>query len=161
MALVHCRECGNEISTEAPSCSHCGVINPVVAEPAGPMKEKGQEKEQWKAALGWAIGGFGLLVVFLIWTAISSGRRSRTSASLRTTNSGYMACATQAELERLIKVSADRDQAALGRVARGSSCTPLRPGLSVYISESSGIGKVCVRTQGQTSCVWTLREAID
>ncbi len=161
MALVPCRECGNEISTEAPSCPHCGVINPVVAEPAGPIKEKEQEKEQWKAALGWAIGGFGLLVVFLIWTAISSGRRSHTSASLRTTNSGYMACATQAELERLIKFSADRDQAALERVARSSSCTPLRPGLSVYISESSGIGKVCVRPLGQISCVWTLREAID
>jgi len=161
MALVPCRECGNEISTEAPSCPHCGVINPVVLEPAGPIKEKEQEKEQWKAALGWAIGGFGLLVVFLIWTAISSGRRSRTSASLRTTNSGYMACATEAELERLIKFSADRDQAAFERVVRRSSCTPLRAGLSVYISESSGIGKVCVRTQGQTSCVWTLREAID
>ena len=160
MALVPCRECGNEISTEAPSCPRCGVINPVVAEPAGPIEEK-QEKEQWKVALGWAIGGFGLLVVFLIWTAISSGRRSGTSASLRTTNSGYMACATEAELERLIKFSAEGDQAAVERAARSSSCTPLRPGLSVYISESSSSGKVCVRPLGQISCVWTLREAID
>ena len=45
MALVPCRECGNEISTEAPSCPRCGVINPVVAEPAGPIREKEQEKD--------------------------------------------------------------------------------------------------------------------
>jgi hypothetical protein len=28
MALVKCRECGNEVSTEATACPHCGVKSP-------------------------------------------------------------------------------------------------------------------------------------
>ena len=28
MALEPCRECGKEVSSEAPSCPHCGVIGP-------------------------------------------------------------------------------------------------------------------------------------
>ena len=65
MALVPCRECGNEISTEAPSCPHCGVINPVVAEPAGPIREKEQEKDPTLLQVSWRsrrlrAGGYGM-----------------------------------------------------------------------------------------------------
>ena len=30
MALMYCRECGKQVSSEAPSCPHCGVPNPVL-----------------------------------------------------------------------------------------------------------------------------------
>ena len=29
MALKPCRECGKEVSSEAPSCPHCGVVGPI------------------------------------------------------------------------------------------------------------------------------------
>ncbi len=32
MALAACRECGQKVSTEAPSCPHCGVPSPVMTE---------------------------------------------------------------------------------------------------------------------------------
>ena len=28
MALIKCRECGNEVSSEAPACPHCGIPVP-------------------------------------------------------------------------------------------------------------------------------------
>ncbi len=28
MTLTPCRECGQQVSTEAPACPHCGVVNP-------------------------------------------------------------------------------------------------------------------------------------
>jgi len=33
MALMYCRECGNQVSSEAPSCPHCGVPRPVLPAP--------------------------------------------------------------------------------------------------------------------------------
>lgn len=30
MALMYCRECGNQVSSEAPTCPHCGVPRPVI-----------------------------------------------------------------------------------------------------------------------------------
>jgi membrane protein YdbS with pleckstrin-like domain len=36
MALFPCRECGREISTEAPSCPHCGVPSPQLEQPKRP-----------------------------------------------------------------------------------------------------------------------------
>lgn len=32
MALMFCRECGKQVSSEAPSCPHCGVPRPVLTE---------------------------------------------------------------------------------------------------------------------------------
>lgn len=29
MALMYCRECGKQVSSEAPACPHCGVPQPV------------------------------------------------------------------------------------------------------------------------------------
>ena len=40
MALIHCPECGKEISDKAITCIHCGY----------PLKEVGQTKEQEKTA---------------------------------------------------------------------------------------------------------------
>lgn len=38
MALMYCRECGRQVSSEAPICPHCGVPHPVLvaAAPGAP-----------------------------------------------------------------------------------------------------------------------------
>lgn len=38
MALVPCRECGSNVSTEAATCPHCGVPSPTGAAP-GPQPQ--------------------------------------------------------------------------------------------------------------------------
>jgi TM2 domain-containing membrane protein YozV len=37
MALMYCRECGKQVSSEAPTCPHCGVPQPVFTEAAYPV----------------------------------------------------------------------------------------------------------------------------
>lgn len=34
MALMYCRECGKQVSSEASNCPHCGVPRPVLPAPA-------------------------------------------------------------------------------------------------------------------------------
>jgi TM2 domain-containing membrane protein YozV len=36
MALMYCRECGQQVSSEAPTCPHCGVPRPVLLPVAQP-----------------------------------------------------------------------------------------------------------------------------
>jgi len=63
MALQSCRECGKPVSTEAPTCPHCGapkptapVDNPVTARaPAAPPS---RARELAGTALGWIVGVF-------------------------------------------------------------------------------------------------------
>lgn len=49
MALKPCRECGNEVSTEAATCPHCGV-----AGPAGPVNPNAEQPgvSKWVKVLG-------------------------------------------------------------------------------------------------------------
>lgn len=63
MALQPCRECGQQVSTEAASCPHCGTPNPTGI----PPKQKPAEKE--KAGCGKA-GCLGLIVFAMIVWAI-------------------------------------------------------------------------------------------
>jgi hypothetical protein len=62
MALKPCRECGREISTEAPSCPHCGA--PVATKPSA---------EEKNGAGCWGVGCASLVVVFVIFAAIGGG----------------------------------------------------------------------------------------
>jgi|GEM_PF-1958167 hypothetical protein len=58
MALIKCIECGQEVSTEAKMCPHCGNPNtPVVIE------QKRDKKDTWKAITGFII--LGLIFVAL------------------------------------------------------------------------------------------------
>lgn len=52
MALISCRECGNQVSTEAPVCPKCGA--PVARQPVGrPMPER-KPTNPWMI-IGWII----------------------------------------------------------------------------------------------------------
>ena len=44
MALVPCRECGQQVSTEAPACPHCGVPQPVPVAAAGSQSQTPQQQ---------------------------------------------------------------------------------------------------------------------
>ena len=50
MAMTECRECGEEVSSKAKSCPHCGVKNP------GKKKQEG---------IGWG-PGYAIIVVLMI-----------------------------------------------------------------------------------------------
>ena len=54
MAMIKCRECGAEVSSEAKKCPHCGVDTP------------DKNKERWQM-----IGG-GILILLLIGAFLSS-----------------------------------------------------------------------------------------
>lgn len=41
MALTDCRECGNEVSTQAENCPHCGVARPGSWHPSSPPPHGG------------------------------------------------------------------------------------------------------------------------
>lgn len=49
MALADCRECGKQISSEAPTCPHCGCPSPYVEMLTKPAAPKKQSKGLWVA----------------------------------------------------------------------------------------------------------------
>lgn len=53
MALVSCRECEREVSTEASACPHCGADDPV---PALPLSGKAPHGGQWDDWVRWELG---------------------------------------------------------------------------------------------------------
>lgn len=71
MAIVRCRECGKEVSTEAAICPHCGVRDPGGAAAAGrarhahaddvhrPVRRRGGKA-------GWMVA----LLLFLVLAAL-------------------------------------------------------------------------------------------
>ncbi|MGE0680024.1 MAG: zinc-ribbon domain-containing protein [Candidatus Binatia bacterium] len=62
MALIACRECGKEISDQAPQCPHCGY------QPHGAATAPPPKRSRWWL---WAFGIF----VFLVWLG-SQGERT-------------------------------------------------------------------------------------
>ena len=89
MALMYCRECGKQVSSEAPTCPNCGVPQPVIlaggyaptlatAYPLAPRKDTGIAAllsffipgagQMYKGHVG---AGFGwMLAVFLGYLAL-------------------------------------------------------------------------------------------
>jgi uncharacterized protein DUF2628 len=67
MSLAPCRECGKEVSTEAPGCPHCGVPHPTMtfAEVAPYYRTEFQRiresNEAYKGQWNWAAFFFGPL----------------------------------------------------------------------------------------------------
>src|SRR5262249_49657383 len=64
VALAPCRECGEEISTQAATCPNCGINSPA-RKPVGFLG----------AVLNASVYAIGLLLIFLVVPAILSGNR--------------------------------------------------------------------------------------
>ena len=82
MALKPCRECGNNVSTSAEICPHCGVRAPAssdvlaaIAEPAAPNSLKKQK------GCGPTLLVFGLIVVALYALGSNDGGSSKSGQS--------------------------------------------------------------------------------
>jgi hypothetical protein len=73
MALIKCTECGQEISTEATSCPHCGKplvhVNPITINEADPSVPK---KGTAKAIVGFIILGLIFFTFYFVTRASSS-----------------------------------------------------------------------------------------
>ncbi len=55
MSLTTCRECGREVSTEAPSCPHCGAPGPSGGWAGYPRRTWGFEWRSETEVLGWPL----------------------------------------------------------------------------------------------------------
>ncbi len=53
--MVYCRTCGKNLAESAPTCPHCGGVQPGVANPSGPRSIA-------------KLIAFGVLWTFLIWS---------------------------------------------------------------------------------------------
>ncbi|MBY0256337.1 hypothetical protein [Methylobacterium sp.] len=80
MALKACRECGQQVSTEAASCPKCGVPNPTLAlaNIAPPKQPQQKKKSNGKAA-------FGIVILLLFVLALSRGGDDQTNSSTAAT----------------------------------------------------------------------------
>jgi ribosomal protein L37E len=65
MTLTPCRRCGQQVSTEAPACPHCGVPDPVESIPS-------EERATKRTESGSLFGAF-LLAVGLLWALLGVG----------------------------------------------------------------------------------------
>lgn len=62
MALVTCRECKKEVSSEARSCPHCGIAHP---------DPRGGKAISTLAAVGQLLGAVAtLLFLYCLWSAL-------------------------------------------------------------------------------------------
>jgi len=71
MAIQPCRECGKDVSTEAPACPHCGTPNPIdVPTPAPSVAPAKTKRRRWP----WiALGAFALLAMCTTMNQLRSG----------------------------------------------------------------------------------------
>jgi hypothetical protein len=84
MALMYCRECGKQVSSEAPSCPHCGVPNPT-GNTAGvwpdPPRQQAPPPPAPKKQPGcFGVGCLGVIVIGIIG-AIAGGDSAGSGAS--------------------------------------------------------------------------------
>jgi hypothetical protein len=97
MALVECRECEKEVSTEAPTCPHCGIPNPAPT----PVAVVAEETTEGGSA-GFILVGGVIVGALLLWLYFSSVENSAMAPP-----SGQQAATSQPAVERLW-VTADR-----------------------------------------------------
>jgi hypothetical protein len=90
MALNPCRECGQEVSTEASVCPHCGISNPTAAA-AAPPNQTDQTKKKANSIVGCFVGCLvliGLVVVMGVCFALltESARLNKSLGALAKTS---------------------------------------------------------------------------
>src|SRR5690349_15636065 len=98
MALVSCRECGRQVSTEASTCPHCGVPGPssqprekLVVSPGAPILEHAARrastsqadlrKESRRKTLGELKLGLVILGGLAVLVGLGQGGKSSSSSS--------------------------------------------------------------------------------
>lgn len=161
MALVHCSECGKEVSDRASACPHCG--NPT----SGQKKPLGQRSFSTGAGCLILIAIFGTVIGLAGWCAestsnTSSGSRAAPSSCssnncvVRTPTGGESAvlAVTKESLNEMMSAGSDRAIAVM--VLNGSAfLVPQNTSVSL-LGSGFGVRKVLVlegATTGRTGWV--------
>lgn len=80
MALIACRECGNQVSDQAPTCPKCGA--PIAAVPA-PQVRVVQASQPKKKGMGCAgLIGIGVIVVIVLSAIGSQSQKAETQKNV-------------------------------------------------------------------------------
>jgi hypothetical protein len=92
MALIKCRECGNQVSTEAATCPHCGAPQRVVPPQLPPtIVVQHQPPPPQKKGIGFFSGCLivllALVTIGIISSAIMQATRESDSSSLASSSS--------------------------------------------------------------------------
>jgi len=98
---------------------------------------------------------FIILFVSLFW-----GPFNAYSATIKTTNSDYVAAFSEKDLDRAISYVSDGDKAAFNQIIESGRVFLLKAGMKVYVVDSTWTGKVKIRLQGKTIEIWTVKEAL-
>lgn len=115
MALQPCRECGAQVSTEAPTCPHCGVPDPAVllkSEPPPPPQESQTRQslplrptappESGRRVTAVAVGSLVLLVGAAMWGGVAKERERSAAAAAEAARQDSLAAVRTAEADSMI-----------------------------------------------------------
>lgn len=68
MPLKPCRECGNQVSTEATKCPHCGVpLKEGFIDVMGGLKKDSPLERNWNLRITIILVILALMLIFLMW----------------------------------------------------------------------------------------------
>jgi hypothetical protein len=158
MALVECRECHNEISSEAQTCPVCG-----------------QRLQSKKERSGCGLIAMIPAVVLAIGLFVALFGRNESSRPIEHVEmpkggdvwfvkGGALGCIDRKYLERMVELSnqGDRDAVTILAVQTISShvCRALNENSTLYIEQIGPSGFVCGRPRGETTCLWVHRIGI-
>lgn len=155
MALKPCRECKELVSTEAKSCPHCGVSDPIGA------KQRAQQRG--------ALGCMGVIAVIVILVAVASigdhDGRTRGSAPPATkmalignrviaTFGPVVACPEWKDYKQIISDLVSHDKVGEVQDFQEASCTLIQKGDAGLVIDS-GFDSIRVRLDKDSQAYWT------
>ena len=103
------------------------------------------------------------LAALLGLAACDSSPTAPSSGSTMTTRDGYVAAATEADLDKALGFAASGDKAAWNQFLAQGKITLLKPGTPVTVEQCLGLAcsKVKARAQGETTDFYTTSEALE
>ena len=104
-----------------------------------------------------------ILAALLVLAACDSSPTAPSSGSTMITKDGYVAAATEADLDTALGFAASGDKAAWNQFLAKGRITLLKPGTPVTIEQCLGLAcsKVKARAQGETNGFYTTSAALE
>jgi hypothetical protein len=174
MALKPCRECSQQVSTEAANCPRCGVPQPTKsAFDAQPQSVRSTATPKRKASL-WPLGLFILgIVLAIIGTGLyfpptpPSSSTTSSTPSAPTIGRTYRvkrkmpACPSAENLTRIMRLVAAKDYQATSLYIVREGCVVLQEGWEVAYDGYGGFGVAKIRRPGNPDVYFTPKESIE
>jgi len=164
MALTPCRECGEQVSTVAATCPHCGIASP------GVVLTPSTAKDQQLLAYGCLVSVLALAAIGYYScrgdSSVSAPAATSDAVDLSgpgpfTLKGDYVVCLTESAMTRANAIVGSGDTPALTAflVDRSNGCTPTKPGVRVY-ADPAGFGVEQIRAVGSANTAFVVREAL-